>query len=198
MSDTEAALAFAVAHEVRNALAVISTLSFAGEHAPDAETFAKIRAQCVAVEKVVRDVLALASVPLERSPCRISEVLDSVQFAAVQRTGDGVVMAHSGLIARVFSVLIENARAVCPALEMQISVEEQDDVVAVYVRDNGPGVPPGLAVFEPGVSGRGSTGLGLGFARRIARAHGGELMLAPQEVGAGATFVLTLPRGSAL
>jgi signal transduction histidine kinase len=197
MSESE--LAFAVAHEVRNALAVISALSFAGEHAPDAETFAKIRAQCVAAEKVVSDVLALATTPLPRSPCRVSEALELVQMPSVTLTGDAVVMAHSGLLARIFSVLIENASAVFAEMRMRITVQTVGEVVSIQVEDNGPGVPAGLAVFEAGVSGRGSTGLGLGFALRIARAHGGDLQLVPSSSGAstsGATFVLTLPLAS--
>jgi CheY-like chemotaxis protein len=66
------------------------------------------------------------------------------------------------------------------------------------VADTGIGIPAGLTghVFEefyqvPGVR-RGGTGLGLPYARRLARILGGDLTLA-SEPGAGTTAVLGLP-----
>lgn len=72
--------------------------------------------------------------------------------------------------------------------------------VCLKVTDTGPGVPTELRerVFEPyfttKTNGRG-TGLGLSSSRAIAREHGGELRLASQTVGCGASFVLELPVG---
>ena len=70
------------------------------------------------------------------------------------------------------------------------------------VEDTGIGIPAGAreVIFEPFVQGsgnssRGGTGLGLDIARRLARAHGGEVTLQSEE-GAGSTFFLTLPLGS--
>jgi signal transduction histidine kinase len=67
--------------------------------------------------------------------------------------------------------------------------------VLVDVSDDGPGVDPELDLFRRGVSGAGSTGLGLYLAREIAHAHGGTLELVPVP-GAGATFRLSLPCAS--
>jgi two-component system C4-dicarboxylate transport sensor histidine kinase DctB len=66
----------------------------------------------------------------------------------------------------------------------------------VRVSDNGPGVPESLKarLFEPFVTAKPSgVGLGLALSRSIARAHGGDLVLA--ESPAGAAFELTLPVG---
>jgi CheY-like chemotaxis protein len=70
--------------------------------------------------------------------------------------------------------------------------------VEISVADTGIGVPAGLHehVFEefyqvPGVR-RGGTGLGLPYARRLARILGGDLWLS-SEPGAGTTVVLSLP-----
>jgi signal transduction histidine kinase len=67
--------------------------------------------------------------------------------------------------------------------------------VEVRVTDAGEGVAPALteSLFLPHVASAatGGTGLGLAIARGIARAHGGELALAPD--APGTTFVLTLP-----
>jgi signal transduction histidine kinase len=85
---------------------------------------------------------------------------------------------------------------------VEISVRERPpehpDVVAITVRDEGPGIAPELMprLFQrfmasgPG----GGIGLGLYMAREIALAHGGTLTAA-SEPGAGAAFTLTLPIG---
>jgi signal transduction histidine kinase len=79
---------------------------------------------------------------------------------------------------------------------------EDGPVVAICVRDTGPGIPAGELerVFEPFYrleSSRnrdsGGTGLGLSIARDIAQAHGGSLTLANLH-GGGLEAVLLLPR----
>jgi signal transduction histidine kinase len=65
----------------------------------------------------------------------------------------------------------------------------------VVVRDDGPGIPPGLRarIFEPGVSTKqGGWGIGLALARRIVEdVHGGRLVCeAPER---GAAFTLEVP-----
>jgi signal transduction histidine kinase len=76
-----------------------------------------------------------------------------------------------------------------------------DARVAIEVVDTGRGIPADKieAVFEPFVQVRSSnastsegTGLGLAISRNLARGMGGDLT-ATSEVGAGSTFVLTLP-----
>ena len=74
--------------------------------------------------------------------------------------------------------------------------------LSIDVIDNGPGIPPDAIekVFDPffrleGSRGRdsGGTGLGLGIARDIARAHGGDLVLSNRPEG-GLIAELKLPR----
>jgi signal transduction histidine kinase len=83
-----------------------------------------------------------------------------------------------------------------------IKVEDSAAMLRIRVCDEGPGIPEGELerVFEPfhrleGSRSRdtGGTGLGLGIARNIARAHGGDIVLhnLPQS---GLEAVLTLPR----
>ena len=68
------------------------------------------------------------------------------------------------------------------------------------VADDGPGVPAEErdTIFEPGAGGRranghGGAGLGLPLARRLAKAIGGDVTLAPTAADGGAEFRVELP-----
>ena len=80
------------------------------------------------------------------------------------------------------------------APRIDVTVEAGEGGVRIRVRDNGPGVPAFIRsqLFEPFVTGKPSgTGIGLALSRRIARAHGGDLVL--EETVEGASFLVTLP-----
>ena len=86
-----------------------------------------------------------------------------------------------------------------------IKVEDSADMLTVRVLDDGPGIPQQELeqAFEPFFRGEasrsretGGTGLGLGIARNIARAHGGDLVLRNRPEG-GLEATLTLPRVAA-
>jgi signal transduction histidine kinase len=68
--------------------------------------------------------------------------------------------------------------------------------VIITVRDDGPGIEPGLGidVFRPGVRGSAETGdgagLGLSLACRLAASCGGEITIGD---GPGGCFILSLP-----
>lgn len=73
-----------------------------------------------------------------------------------------------------------------------IRCEPADRDVVISVEDAGPGFPPGLDPLARGVSGGGSTGLGLDIARRTAERAGGTLRAGPSRLG-GARVELVLP-----
>jgi signal transduction histidine kinase len=86
-----------------------------------------------------------------------------------------------------------------------IKVEDAADRLTIRVLDDGPGIPEQELeqAFEPFFRGEasrsretGGTGLGLGIARNIARAHGGDLVLRNRPEG-GLEAILSLPRISA-
>ena len=86
--------------------------------------------------------------------------------------------------------------------EAEIAVLDSDQAVTLTIADRGPGIPPDAMdkVFEPffrlegsRARGSGGTGLGLGIARNIARAHGGDLVLTNRP-GGGLIAQITLPR----
>ncbi len=73
--------------------------------------------------------------------------------------------------------------------------------VAISVRDNGPGIAAEIRprLFDPYFSGReAGRGLGFGLSKcwRIVTAQGGRIDVA-SDVGAGATFTVTLPAAGA-
>ena len=78
-----------------------------------------------------------------------------------------------------------------------VRLECRQGLVELRVTDNGPGVPAPVRerLFEPFVTGKpNGVGIGLALSRKIARAHGGDLVL--EGGSAGATFLLTVPKES--
>jgi len=76
-----------------------------------------------------------------------------------------------------------------------LRIGAEDDMGAIRVIDDGPGVPKELrrTLFEPGTTTkRGGWGIGLALSRRVVEdAHGGVLMLEPTEKGT--CFVIRVP-----
>jgi two-component system C4-dicarboxylate transport sensor histidine kinase DctB len=110
------------------------------------------------------------------------------------------VRADPALVHVVIANLVGNAvnfaavgEAAPPWVEVRVTTA--DSTAGVLVRDSGPGVAPSVKarLFEPFVTGKpNGVGIGLALSRRIARAHGGDLV--HEEVPAGAAFRLILPR----
>lgn len=73
--------------------------------------------------------------------------------------------------------------------------EISKDFVKITVSDNGDGVDPVLMpnLFQRGVSGDGSSGLGLAICKEFIEEHGGEIWV-ESEKGKGTTISFTLPR----
>ena len=111
------------------------------------------------------------------------------------------VQGYSGQLHQLFVNLIQNAvdaaQEAASQAWVQVSGEVDAEVARIAVRDNGPGIDPGVGteLFEPFYStkapGQG-TGLGLYIAYGIASEHGGSLEARNHE-GGGAEFLLTLP-----
>jgi len=106
---------------------------------------------------------------------------------------------------QVFSNLLRNALKVTQAGgrivvsgELAPVSEEEPAAVRFTVRDTGPGIRPEHMpdLFETFWQGerarRGSAGLGLGIARGIVEAHGGQIAV-ESELGKGAAFWFTVP-----
>ena len=105
-------------------------------------------------------------------------------------------------VGRIIRNLLNNAIDHCEGLPIDVTLREDENSVAVSVRDYGVGIAPSAwsRVFDrfwradPSRSRvRGGTGLGLSIAKEDAQLHGGEIRVWG-ELGKGAHFVLTLPK----
>jgi len=98
--------------------------------------------------------------------------------------------------------LFSNAVKITPkGAQFGVSTSHLDGELQVSVRDTGPGIPPAdrERIFEEFQQARvGSddrpegTGLGLALSKRLVELHGGRIWV-ESELGAGSTFVFTLP-----
>jgi signal transduction histidine kinase len=100
------------------------------------------------------------------------------------------VRAKPLALKRAIGNLLDNALFYGKRVEMAVKTE--GDWTVIQVRDHGPGVPEEAlaSLFEPRVRlvhGRerneGGMGLGLGIARSIVQAHGGQLVLENHPAG---------------
>lgn len=143
-----------------------------------------------------------------RQPLDVMALLESLQADAAELKGrveiEGAALKpYRGLaqaLKRCLRNLIDNA--VQYGKSARVRVDDSASALRISVRDEGPGIPERDLehVFEPfyrleGSRSRdtGGTGLGLGIARNIARAHGGDIVLR-NVPGGGLEAVLTLPR----
>ena len=96
--------------------------------------------------------------------------------------------AGSGVDALVGNVLSHTS----PGTTFEVRLSEDDGLAVLIVGDAGPGFEAGSDPTRRGVSGVGSTGLGLDIARRLAERSGGSLRLGRSPLG-GAQVELKLP-----
>lgn len=106
---------------------------------------------------------------------------------------EAVAWGNPDEIIETLQVLLDNAHQ-HGGSPVQVAVTSQPGTVSISVRDGGNGVHPLLreVVFDRGVTTdtASRSGLGLYVARRLARRHGGDLVISP---GRPSTFVVTLP-----
>ena len=113
------------------------------------------------------------------------------------------VLADSARVVQIVSNLVGNAVKFTPeggAVTLAAAAGEGE--VRFSVTDTGPGIPPEQvphifgAFWQAQHADRRGLGLGLSIARGLVEAHGGRIWV-ESEPGRGASFVFTLPAGSA-
>ena len=111
---------------------------------------------------------------------------------------EGRVMARGrpSMTAEIAQNLIENAIHYGSSGDIAIWVLSKGDFAEVRVADRGLGVDIDLrdAIFERGISGGSSSGVGLHISRRLVESQGGSLTLSDRH-GGGTIFSFTVPIG---
>jgi len=212
-------LAAAIAHEVRNPLAVIvnavAGLRRSAVRDEDRTMLLGIvDEEAARLNRLVTDLLRFARpVSVKRSPVSLLELANRSRSSAmldghhiVVRMDDDpelqTVWVDPSLFRLVFDNLVENA---CQAMKtggtVQILVHRGqlrgEPAVRIEIADSGQGMEQGVRerALDPFFTTRPSgTGLGLPIVHRIIEAHGGEIHLDSEE-GQGTTVTLLLPLG---
>jgi len=132
-----------------------------------------------------------------------SSVIESMNVDVILGEGFPVVRVDRFKLRQVFTNLVNNAAkylADTPRPRIEIGSHADGGMVTFYVRDNGPGLDPGLKdeVFMPfkrfGSSQSPGLGIGLSTVKRAVEGWGGRAWV-ESEPGQGATFFFTAPLG---
>jgi signal transduction histidine kinase len=167
------------------------------------------------IEQVLRTGRMGASRKLNITRIDLSQVIEEslVRARALYRlspeeltyraNGATTIMGDADEVRAAVSNLVDNAvKYSGSSVKVTVETEKLDNVVALRVKDEGPGIPktelkqifkrfhrvPGsLATRVKG------TGLGLYIVRSVAKRHGGRAWAESEGPGKGSTFVLQLP-----
>jgi len=191
------------AHELRNALAVIAASASLIRSEEYAAHVAKIERAARIAQGVVDGLMALARGTSFSSADAPTVALAAAVAEARRDTPPGAryvdalpegasVRGAEVLLSRMLRVLYENA-VQAGAKTIETRAARAGDTMTIEVIDDGPGVPREVreTIFDPLVTTKeAGTGLGLALARRVARAHGGDVALV--DAPRGAHFRITL------
>ncbi len=204
----------AIAHEIRNPVAMISSaLATAVGDQLDAverkEMYDIAAKEASRLEKLTTDFLVYARPrPPTMQPCEVAEsvayIADICRPRAAERAVEVQVAAPDGLRANMDAGQVQQAllNLVMNAIEASLSggvvvlrSKRDGSWIRVEIENSSGPIPPEAVdrVFEPFFTTKpAGTGLGLAIARNIARGHGGELVLSRNQPGI-VQFSLTLP-----
>ena len=185
-----------------------------------AELLDEVEISARSIAAVVRDLKVFSRPDSDDAPSELVDVpalIDQVlrvvgrqirTFAALEldyEPGLPDVVVPAARLAQVFTNLLVNAsHAVSqvsrPLHRVRIVARSNAETITISVSDTGPGMPEAVVprIFEPffTTKERGAgTGLGLSISRSILRRFGGDLWVKSVQ-GAGATFVVAIPRPS--
>ncbi len=217
-----------LSHELRNPLAPLRSalallrMGAPPEDAPRIHTM--MERQVEYLVRLVDDLLELSRVTrgdfaLRRTRVRMQDVVANAVEAtestvrsrghelAIQLPAEPLwVDGDAVRLAQVVSNLLDNAAKYTPeGGRIEVRADREGALVAVRVRDNGPGIPAEalpriFEMFNRGGRGqvRGEAGLGIGLAlaRRLAQMHGGTVDATSEGAGRGAEFTLRVPAAS--
>ncbi|HET8547125.1 MAG TPA: ATP-binding protein, partial [Bryobacteraceae bacterium] len=188
----------------------------------DGEASAKLRERLNLIEResrrcgdLIRNLLTFArQAPQQRQSNNLNELveralalvrhrceLQSVELEAKLAASTPPINCDAGQVQQVVLVLLVNAVEAMPSggrLTMTTEWDAEADQAVIRIADTGSGIPPDILpqIFDPFFTTKDDklrTGLGLAVAKSIVEQHGGTITVTSTP-GAGAHFVITLPR----
>jgi two-component system, OmpR family, sensor kinase len=207
-----------VGHELRTPITIVRGQVEVLGDTPDADTqmVAVVTDELDRMARMVEELVTLAKAErpdfLRLEPIELSEFVDEVfakfcalvpdriQLIAPDPSPSYYLLGDRQRLTQALVQLADNAvRHTPPDSQIWLGARAQANAVRVWVRDDGPGIPPDQqrVIFDrfarppAGGHARGS-GLGLPVVAAIARAHSGQVLLRSSP-GAGAEFALELP-----
>jgi len=212
-------LAATLAHEIKNPLNAISgAANYIGKNYDGiliSEFTSIISEEVARINKLTGTLLGFARpVHLEKAPCDINKVISNLGALLDQEATEQNIALDFKLTERLpptvcdenqvkqilINLIINAFDAMKSGGIITISSGCINDMVFVSVSDTGPGVSPENLrnIFNPFFTTKTrGTGLGLAISQKIARWHGGDLVVR-STLGQGCTFTLTLPKGDSL
>lgn len=213
-------LSSAIAHEIRNPVAMISSsLNMASREELDVqhrrEMFDIAAKEAFRLERLTGEFLVYARpLPLATSVSSLSDTLHYVASACqayasekrvhlvVEVATEVNVSMDSAKIQQALLNLVKNAIEASPPDQSVtlMGTENSGGRIRLQVQNAGAVIPAEALknIFEPFFTTKpGGTGLGLAITRNIARAHGGDLALTMNEMG-NVCFTMELPGPKAL
>jgi len=185
-------------HELRSPVAALVALAETAAAAGDTLARDRRRRLVALAAAAGRNVERLLADPelfsLRPQNVPLADLLQELDGVDVSYPSGLVVWADPVRLRQALGNLVANARR--HGDRVTVKAASHTGQVRIAVADDGPGLPPGLDVFEAGASGAGSTGLGLYVTRAIVLAHHGTIEV-DSTPGAGTTFTLVLPSASA-
>ncbi len=198
-------LSSSIAHEIRNPVSMIaSSLKMIEGRAPGSEVaeemFPIAATEAKRLETLTSDFLTFARTKdprLKTVPVRpsldylagLSKALAEEKGVSIEVTGARPLefaMDADEMHQAMLNLLTNALQAVPSGGRIIIGAEQIDGRSTLYVENDGPKIPEQVVprIFEPFfTSGAKGTGLGLSIVQKIARAHGGDVMLTANEDG---------------
>jgi signal transduction histidine kinase len=196
------------AHDAKKTLNRIITLD-SNRH----ETPSPISEICHHLLKQINDILdmirlEIGTEKIEKANVHLKRVISNVvENTALPEEGPEInlsipetlprIKVDEEKIRRVLQNLLDNALRHTPSEGLiEITVQEEDGIIVIKVRDTGSGIPPyhrDRILDKYFTTDPKGTGLGLPIAKEIIERHGGMISI-ESEAGRGSTFTFTLPK----